>query len=61
MFYAFVDEKIDELYKEIVIEDLLVSLDFIKEFVYFIIVAEELQAENQVEYSLSSFTKMLEE
>jgi len=42
MFYSFVDEKVDELYKEIVTGDLLVSLDSIKEFVYFIMIAEEL-------------------
>jgi|SRR5699024_9738197 len=59
MFYSIVSEKIDELYEAIVTGDLLVSLDSIKEFVYFIIVAEELQSKGQEEYSLSSFTKML--
>lgn len=61
MLYSIVDERIEELYEEIVKGDLLVSLDSIKDFVYFIIGAEELQYKNKKEFSLSSFTRELSE
>jgi len=60
MFYKIVDEKVKELYEAIVTGDLLVSVTSIKEFVYFLIVAEELQSKDQNEYSLYSFYNMLE-
>lgn len=59
MFYSLVDESVEELYSKIVTGDLLVSLDSLKEFVYFIIIADGIQSTNRKEYSLFSFNNML--
>src|SRR5690625_2907874 len=59
MFYSFVGKRIEELYESIVDGDLFVSLESIKEFVYFYLVTDALQSKDQGKYSLFSFTNML--